>query len=169
MKRSRRRRIAVLLLVSAIVAGGIFAGGAAGTGSADTEDHATTSTAEGSGDRIGPITRCFAGDGYPIAVGETGATIDALVHFSVLTDPSVGNEFGLEATGAIGGDPIVTLAAGVRLSASEAITDGVNPFAAFDLLYAYELRLPMFDGTIEETEYREEGSPITSASGIGPC
>jgi len=169
MKRSRRRRITVLLLVSAIVAGGIFAGGAAGTGSVDTEGHATTSAAEVDGDRVGPITRCFAGDGYPISVGETGATIDALVHFSVLTDSSVGNEFGLEAAGAIGDDPIVTLAAGVRLSASEAITDGINPFAAFDLLYAYELRLPMFDGDIGETEYREEGSPITSAAGIVPC
>ena len=173
MERSRRwltlTGIIALLLVSATAGAGAFADGAAEVETADAELRSTDSAAHVDGDRVGPLTGCFAGDGYPISIGETGATIDALVHLSVLTDPSVGNEFGLEAAGEIGDDPIVTLAAGVRLSASEAITDGINPFAAFDLLYAYELRLPMFDGNIGETEYREDGSPITSAAGVVPC
>jgi|GEM_PF-299508 hypothetical protein len=121
------------------------------------------------GDRPAAATGCFAGDGYPISIGDEGATIDTLVHLSVLTDPAVGNEFGIEAAGAIGEDRIVTLAAGVRLTAREAIADGLNPFAAFDILYSYELRLPMFDGTIDDSEYRDEGSPISSAAGVDPC
>lgn len=141
----------------------------AGTGSVATQRHAVASAGEVDGDRVGPLTRCFAGQGYPISIGETGATIDALVHLSVITDPAVGNEFGLEAAGAVGDDPIVTLAAGVRLTAREAITDGLNPFSAFEVLYTYELRLPMFDGAIGDAEYRDEGSPITSGAGVVPC
>jgi len=115
------------------------------------------------------MTACFTGDGYPISIGETGATLDALVHLSVLTDPAVGNEFGIEAAGTLEDDSIVTLAAGVRLTAREAIADGVDPFAAFDILYTYELRLPMFSGSIDETEYRDSGSPFRSSAGVVPC
>jgi len=114
-------------------------------------------------------TRCFAGEGYPISIGDGGAAIEALVHLSVLTDPTAGNEFGLEAAGTLDGEPIVTLGAGVRLTAREAIANGVDPFAAFDVLYAYELRLPMFDGSIGDSEYRDEGSPIDSGAGAVPC
>lgn len=87
----------------------------------------------------------------------------------MLTDPTAGNEFGLEAAGTLDGEPIVTLGAGVRLTAREAIANGVDPFAAFDVLYAYELRLPMFDGSIGDSEYRDEGSPIDSGAGAVPC
>lgn len=195
MHRSRRIRIvgvvAALLILSATVgvgavAGGVVeagtatgeatggeptAGGVAGTetDSAGTAFRPASSTADTDGDRSGPLTRCFTGEGHPISIGDSGATIDTIVHLSVLTDPAVGNEFGLEAAGAIDGDPIVTLAAGVRLTASEAIADGFDPFAAFEVLYAYELRLPMFDDGIDETEYRDDGSPITSAAGVVPC
>ncbi|MFO8115187.1 MAG: hypothetical protein R6U01_07475 [Halorubrum sp.] len=116
-----------------------------------------------------PPTRCFAGEGYPISIGETGATIHAVVHLSVLTDPAAGNEFGVEAAGALDGDPIVTLAAGVRLTAREAIANGVDPFAAFDVLYAYELDLPMFDGAVGDSDYRDDGSPIESGAGAAAC
>jgi len=175
MDRSRRpplvALLAALLLASVAVGPGAFAGGVGGleTGSAEADTDAMAVTADVGEPRAGMPTRCFAGEGYPISIGEAGATIDAVVHLSVLTDPAVGNEFGLEAAGSIGDDPIVTLAAGVRLTAREAIADGVDPFAAFDVLYAYELRLPMFDGAIGDAEYRDEGSPVTSAAGVVPC
>ena len=156
--------VAVLLL-SATVAGGALAGGAAATqsgGDAAAGDDAAT-------DRVDPPTRCFAGEGYPISVGDEGPAIEALVHLSVLTDPAAGNEFGLEAAGTLSGEPIVTLGAGVRLTAREAVANGVDPFAAFDVLYAYELRLPMFDGSIGDAEYRDDGSPIDSSAGAVPC
>ncbi|MFD1572004.1 DUF7332 family protein [Halorubrum laminariae] len=124
---------------------------------------------EPGGSSVEPMTACFTGDGYPISIGETGAALDALVHLSVLTDPEVGNEFGIEAAGTLADDSIVTLAAGVRLTAREAITGGVDPFAAFDILYAYELRLPMFGGSIDETEYSDSGSPFRSSAGVVPC
>lgn len=171
-------RVAAVVIVVAVVA--VAAGAAVGSGATasdetgpfEGDDRGTIEREtpdETTRDGVGPLTRCFDGKGYPISIGDEGATIDALVHLSVLTDPAVGNEFGLEAAGAIGGDPIVTLAAGVRLTAREAIADGVNPFAAFDVLYTYELRLPMFDGAVDDTEYRDEGSPITSAAGAIPC
>ncbi|EMA58116.1 DUF7332 family protein [Halorubrum kocurii] len=156
--------VAVLLL-SATVAGGALAGGAAATqsgGDAAAGDDAAA-------DRVDPPTRCFAGEGYPISVGDEGPAIEALVHLSVLTDPAAGNEFGLEAAGTLSGEPIVTLGAGVRLTAREAVANGVDPFAAFDVLYAYELRLPMFDGSIGDAEYRDGGSPIDSSAGAVPC
>ncbi|WP_418284938.1 DUF7332 family protein [Halorubrum sp. DTA46] len=170
--------VAVAVVVVVVVAAS--AGAAAGSGATasdatsalDGDDRGTIDgerSDEAPRDGVGPLTRCFDGEGYPVSIGDEGATIDALVHLSVLTDPAVGNEFGVEAVGAIGGDPIVTLAAGVRLTAREAIADGVNPFAAFDVLYTYELRLPMFDGAVGDTEYRDEGSPITSAAGVVPC
>lgn len=175
MDRSRRPSLAALaaalLLASAVVGVGAFAGGVTGaeTGSAEADSRPAAVTAEVGDARANAPTRCFAGAGYPISIGETGATIDAIVHLSVLTDPVVGNEFGLEAAGSIGDEPIVTLAAGVRLTAREAIADGFDPFAAFDVLYAYELRLPMFDGAIDDSEYRDDGSPISSAAGVVPC
>ncbi len=193
MHRSRRIRIVgvvtALLVVSAAVGIGAVAGGVAGAATTTGDGTGVETVASGvaaegdsvaafrppssvadvDGDSADPLTRCFTGQGHPISIGETGATIDAVVHLSVLTDPAVGNEFGLEAAGAIDDDPIVTLAAGVRLTASEAIADGFDPFAAFEVLYAYELRLPMFDGGIGDTEYRDGGSPITSAAGVVPC
>ncbi|MDZ5812051.1 hypothetical protein U4E84_11930 [Halorubrum sp. AD140] len=171
-----------LLLVSALVASGAVTDGAVAADGAEAtqpdgaepavdgdapDGHAQAS--EAPDDAASPPTRCFAGDGYPISIGETGATIDARVHLSVLTDPAAGNEFGMEATGALDGDTVVTLAAGVRLTAREAVSNGVDPFAAFDVLYAYELRLPMFDGSLEDSEYRDDGSPIESGAGAVAC
>ncbi|WP_435073175.1 DUF7332 family protein [Halorubrum sp. HHNYT27] len=154
---------AALLLVSALVASGAAVGGASAANSGDTP------VAQTEEDAATPPTRCFAGDGYPISIGETGATIDIVVHLSVLTDPVAGNEFGIEAAGALGDDRIVTLAAGVRLTAREAISDGVDPFAAFSVLYVYELNLPMFDGAIADSEYDDDGSPIQSGAGTVAC
>ena len=147
-----------LLLLSALAA----SGAAVGVGAAQTGDDAD-------GAAVTPPTRCFAGDGYPISIGETGATIDAVVHLSVLTDPAAGNEFGLEAAGALDGVPVVTLAAGVRLTAREAVANGIDPFAAFDVLYAYELDLPMFGGAIGDSDYRDDGSPVESGAGAVAC
>jgi hypothetical protein len=147
-----------LLLLSALAA----SGAAVGVGAAQTDGGSA------GGDAATPPTRCFAGDGYPISIGDRGATIDAVVHLSVLTDPAAGNEFGLEAAGAIDGDPVVMLAAGVRLTAREALADGLNPFAAFDVLYTYELDLPMFGGAVDG-DYRGDESPIESAAGVAAC
>lgn len=167
---------AALLLVSALVASGAAVGeGAAQPESAEAAQPsgvaATGDAPDGpsAADAAAPPTRCFAGEGYPIVIGETGATIHAVVHLSVLTDPAAGNEFGVEAAGALDGEPIVTLAAGVRLTAREAVANGVDPFAAFDVLYAYELELPMFDGAIGDSEYRDDGSPIESGAGAVAC
>jgi hypothetical protein len=157
-----------LLLVSALAA----SGAAVGVGAAQTGGDASGNDPAGdgpNGDAVAPPTRCFAGDGYPLSIGETGATIDAIVHLSVLTDPAAGNEFGLEAAGTLDDDPVVTLAAGVRLTAREAVANGVDPFAAFDVLYAYELNLPMFGGAIDDAEYRDDGPPIESGAGTADC
>lgn len=169
--RTPRAAVAVaLLLVVATVAAGALVGAAAATPGSD----APAGGAGGGGaaapaDGVAPPTECFTGEGYPISIGEEGAAIEALVHLSVLTDPAAGNEFGLEASGTLSGDPIVTLGAGVRLTAREAVANGVDPFAAFDVLYAYEFRLPMFGGSIDDTEYRDDGSPIDSSAGSAPC
>jgi hypothetical protein len=167
-----------LLLVSALAASGAAVGGADATRTGDaattpTGGHAATGDApddpSAEGDAVTPPTECFAGDGYPISIGETGARIDAVVHLSVLTDPAAGNEFGVEAAGTLDDAPIVTLAAGVRLTAREALANGLDPFAAFDVLYAYELNLPMFGGAIGDSEYRDDGSPIESGAGAVAC
>ncbi|PAU84316.1 hypothetical protein CK500_07765 [Halorubrum salipaludis] len=169
-------RVAVsvaLLLVVATVATGGLAGAAAATSGGDA---GAPGGSDGGGalaaDRVAPPTQCFAGAGHPISIGDgggSGAAIEALVHLSVLTDPAAGNEFGMEAAGTLDGEPIVVLGAGVRLTAREAVADGVDPFAAFDVLYAYELRLPMFDGSIGDSEYRDDGSPIDAGAGVVPC
>lgn len=127
-------------------------------------------TPPGASDRdVGPITGCFAGDGYPLAIGDPPATIDALVHASVLTDPGAGDELGVELAGRLEDAPIVTLGAGVRLDAPGLIATGVNPFAAFDLLYTYELRLPMFDGIVDDPTYESDQPPVGSAADTVPC
>ncbi|KKF40066.1 hypothetical protein FK85_23790 [Halorubrum saccharovorum] len=168
--------VALLLVVATVASGGFVGVAAAAPGGSDAvtgDDGATGGSNDGGveapADRVDPPTQCFAGEGYPISIGDEGAAIEALVHLSVLTDPAAGNEFGMEAAGTLAGDPIVTLGAGVRLTAREAIANGVDPFAAFDVLYAYELRLPMFDGAIDDSEYRDDGSPIESSAGTVPC
>ena len=190
MTRSPRSRVGLLavslLLVVATVGAGAVAGGSAAS---ETFAHspavtAHPSTAEpaggparvGSGANateglVGPLTGCFTGAGYPISIGgdEAGAAIDAVLHLSVLTDPAAGNEFGVETAGRLDGEPIVTLAAGVRLTARQAVVDGVDPFAAFDVLYTYELRLPMFDGAVGDADYEDDGSPIGSSAGAVAC
>ncbi|TKX78883.1 hypothetical protein EXE53_18805 [Halorubrum sp. SD626R] len=165
MKRPDRLRVVVAVALLLAAPGAVS--GAALTGPAQAADDGLPG--DPSDGSVEPMTACFTGDGYPISIGETGATLDALVHLSVLTDPAVGNEFGIEAAGTLEDDSIVTLAAGVRLTAREAIADGVDPFAAFDILYTYELRLPMFSGSIDETEYRDSGSPFRSSAGVVPC
>ena len=174
------RRVALAsVLVLALVGGGTLAG----AGAADVAD-----TAAGSGpvahdavgdanapgnefdeEPVGPITDCFAGEGYPLVIVYPPTTIDSLVHLSVLTDPQNGGEFGVELAGTIEDDRIVTLAAGVRLSRAGLVATGVNPFAAFDLLYTYELRLPMFDGTIGQSTYEEDRPPVSGATETVPC
>lgn len=168
---ARTGAVAVAVLVlSAVVGTGAFVGGAAAAGSAGDPVVQTVGGPDRFGDdEVGSLTECFVGEGYPIAIGESGPTIETRVHLSVLTDPEVGNEFGLEAAGTLGGTPIVTLAAGVRLTAREAIANGLDPFAAFDVLYTYELRLPMFDGSVDDSEYRDDGSPIDAGTGSVTC
>lgn len=162
--------LALLLVVASVASGGFVGAAAATPGGGDgAAGGSEDGTVEGDGDRVAPPTQCFAGRGHPISIGENGPAIEALVHLSVLTDPAAGDEFGLEAAGTLDGDPIVTLGAGVRLTAREAVANGVDPFAAFDVLYAYELRLPMFDGSIGDSEYRDDGSPIESGAGAVPC
>mgnify|MGYP006284363613 FL=1 len=117
----------------------------------------------------GPITGCFTGDGYPLAIGNGSAQIDAAVHASVLTDPAAGDEGGVELAGSLEQTRIVTLAAGVRLDAPGLLAAGTNPFAAFDLLYAYELQLPMFAGALGTSAYRGDGPPVGSAADAAPC
>jgi len=116
-----------------------------------------------------PLTGCFAGNGHALDIGNGSATIDGLVHASILTDLSNGNEFGVELAGQINDDEIITLAAGVRLSRSGILEDGVNPFAAFDLLYNYNFQLPMFTGMIDQSTYTETTPPLTSAAGEVEC
>lgn len=134
-----------------------------------TTDVGSGAAVDDAGRTDAPPTRCFDGDGYPLSIGNGSATIDAVIHLSVLTDPAAGNEFGVELAGSVDRDPIVTLAAGVRLTAPG--TDAVvsNPFAAFDLLYAYELRLPMFEGAVDDSEHREDRPPVGSPAGSVPC
>jgi hypothetical protein len=141
--------------------GGASAGGAAAMGSG----------AEADREEVPPITRCFSGTGYPISIGdgEGGATMETVIHLSVLTDPRAGNEFGIETAGRLDGEPIVTLAAGVRLTGREAIANGLDPFAAFDVLYTYEMRLPMFAGAVGDADYDDDGSPIESSAGAVAC
>ena len=126
---------------------------------------------DANGSEVAPITRCFSGSGYPISIGgdEGGATMRTVVHLSVLTDPRAGNEFGIETAGRLDGASIVTLAAGVRLTGREAIADGFDPFAAFDVLYTYELQLPMFAGAVGDADYEDDGSPIGSSAGAADC
>jgi hypothetical protein len=182
MNRHSVRRLAALatalLLVSALAASGAAVGDASAAttavttvtqteGDAPNDDEFGAPSADG--DDVTPPTRCFAGDGYPISIGETGATIDVIIHLSMLTDPVAGNEFGIEAAGALADEPIVTLAAGVRLTVREAVRDGIDPFAAFEVLYAYELDLPMFDGAIGDSEYDDETAPIESGARTVAC
>ena len=151
-----------VLLLALVGSGALVGGGAAvvdGEPSADELDDAT----------VDPITECFAGEGYPLVIGDPPTTIDSLVHLSVLTDPSNGGEFGVELAGTIEDDRIVTLAVGVRLSRAGSVATGVNPFAAFDVLYTYELRLPMFDGVIGQSTYEEDSPPVSGAAGTVPC
>lgn len=194
-QRTRVRALALsLLLLAASLGGGAVAGqvaasetptqstadgvsaGAGGTVGPVVDPATAGPATAGSGvdaNRSGgaPITRCFTGSGYPISIGdaEGGATMETVVHLSVLTDPGAGNEFGVETAGRLDGEPIVTLAAGVRLTGREAIANGFDPFAAFDVLYTYELRLPMFAGSVDDADYEDEGSPIDSSAGAVAC
>ena len=178
---TRVRALALsLLLLAASLGAGALAGQAAAWGGTATQSAAegpvvgpaTAGPGLGSnGSDVAPITRCFTGSGYPISIGdgEGGATMEAVVHLSVLTDPDAGNEFGLETAGRLDGESIVTLAAGVRLTARQAVADGIDPFAAFDVLYTYELRLPMFAGSVSDADYEDDGSPIDSGAGAVAC
>ncbi|ELZ35633.1 DUF7332 family protein [Halorubrum tebenquichense] len=178
MTRSHRARVGVLALALLLVAAGVGGGAVAGSASASATHASTVSEGpatvgpglDGNGSEVGPITRCFTGEGYPISIGgQGGATMEAVLHLSVLTDSGAGNEFGLETAGSLDGEPIVTLAAGVRLTAREAIANGVDPFAAFDVLYTYDLRLPMFEGAVGDAGYEDDGSPIDSTAGAAAC
>ena len=189
MTGSSRTRVVVLTLSLLLVAASVGVAGAAGSaGASATADRTTDASTAGSaggpaavgtggaeadpnGDRVAPITKCFTGDGYPISIGdgEGGATMTTVIHLSVLTDPAAGNEFGVETAGRLDDEPIVTLAAGVRLTGREAFADGIDPFAAFDVLYTYELRLPMFDGAVGDADYEDDGSPIDSSAGAVAC
>ncbi|WP_424015310.1 DUF7332 family protein [Halorubrum xinjiangense] len=188
MTRPQRTRVRALALALLLLVASLGAGAVAGqvTGqTAPPEGTATESAGEGpaagpatvgpgvdaNGGEAPPITRCFTGSGYPISIGdgESGATMETVVHLSVLTDPGAGNEFGIETAGRLDGEPIVTLAAGVRLTARQAIADGIDPFAAFDVLYTYELQLPMFAGSVGDADYEDDGSPIESSAGAVDC
>jgi hypothetical protein len=164
--RVRALALSLLLLAASVGAGvGAVAGQPAG-------GPATVGTgADADRGEVPPITRCFSGTGYPISIGdgEGGATMETVIHLSVLTDPRAGNEFGIETAGRLGGEPIVTLAAGVRLTGREAIANGLDPFAAFDVLYTYELQLPMFAGAVGDADYEDGGSPIESSAGAIAC
>ncbi|MWV65753.1 hypothetical protein GRS48_13115 [Halorubrum sp. JWXQ-INN 858] len=175
--RARTARLVAALVAAAVVASVALVGGVAAAGGVATADAAVTphddaalATSDGvAAGSVGPLTECFVGEGYPLRIGEPPTAIESVVHLSVLTDPSAGTEFGVELAGTVGDDRIVTLAAGVRLNRIGLIETGTNPFAAFDVLYAFELSLPMFDGAIDESTYADEGSPISGAAGVVPC
>ena len=156
---------AAVLLVGLVALTGVVGVGFVGVTVADT-DHTENGLDEGA---VGPITECFAGTGYPLVIGDPPTTIDALVHLSVLTDPDSGGELGAELAGTMNDERIVTLAAGVQLNRVGLLATGVDPFAAFDILYTYEFRLPMFDGLIDASSYEADGPPVSGAAGTVPC
>ncbi|ELZ44754.1 hypothetical protein C463_07357 [Halorubrum californiense DSM 19288] len=187
MTRSSKTRVRALALALLLVAASLGAGTVAGqtaasktVAPASVDEGATGPATAGPGvdanrSEVPPITRCFTGTGYRISIGdggddgEGGATMETVIHLSVLTDPGAGNEFGIETAGRLDGEPIVTLGAGVRLTARKAIADGLDPFAAFDVLYTYEFQLPMFAGAVGDADYEDDGSPIDSSAGAVDC
>ena len=190
MTRPQRTRVRALALALLLLAASLGAGAVAGQAPASgAAAHSSGTGIHSSVDRpaegpatagpgvdanpgeVPPITRCFTGSGYPISIGdgEGGATMETVIHLSVLTDPGAGNEFGVETAGRLDGEPIVTLAAGVRLTGREAVANGFDPFAAFDVLYTYELQLPMFAGAVGDADYEDDGSPIDSSAGAVAC
>lgn len=114
-------------------------------------------------------TGCFRGKGHQFRIGESPGTIDSAIHLSVLTNPADGSEFGLESVGDLEQGRVVTLAAGVRVSGSDVIESGGNPFAGFDLIYRYELDLPMFDGRVNQSTYSDDRPPVESGVGVVDC
>ncbi|TKX59044.1 hypothetical protein EXE44_05740 [Halorubrum sp. SS7] len=186
-RRTRALALSLLLLAASVGVGvGAVAGQPAASGADDRAPGATVQSvggapadgpatvgtgADANRSTAPPITRCFTGRGYPISIGDggSGATMETVVHLSVLTDPAAGNEFGVETAGRLDGEPIVTLAAGVRLTGREAIANGFDPLAAFDVLYTYEMRLPMFAGAVGDADYEDDGSPIESSAGAVAC
>ena len=137
----------------------------------------------------GPPARCFPDDGTEFVVGTEGPQVEFTLHTSLL-DAVVAAEtganttnvtntsnvtsdfnatngtpapgaFGIEATASTLSDEIVSLQAGVLYEGVDNVTDFLlDPFEPFALAFDYRLRIPAFEGTMADSEYRESDVPV---------
>ena len=118
-----------------------------------------TVPAADSSSAVAPVNgACFPGDGYRFDIGTEGPRIVAVLHLSVFTDPLNPGAFGVELSGTALNQSIVSLQAGVRYDG----VDGpgqllADPFAPFEYVFDYRMRLPMFaSADVGPSEYESE-------------
>lgn len=154
-----------------------------------TGPHEAASLAPASTHPLGHPARCFPDDGAEFVVGTEGPQVRFTLHTSLLSavvaaetgsnttnvsdtadlnvttnttnaTPAPG-AFGIEATASTLSDEIVSLQAGVLYEGVDSVTSFLlNPFEPFALAFDYRLRIPAFEGTVADSEYRESDVPV---------
>ncbi|WP_336025476.1 DUF7332 family protein [Halobellus salinisoli] len=158
---SRRLSIAVrLALVIALVASVATVGIAPVTAQSGDSSTGSESTEEAD-DR-----HCFPGGGHDLGIGDGNPHIDVTVHTSLFTSapPSA---LGLSARGVALDSDIVELRTGVVF---EGVPDGASVDAvwnAFAILFDYQLSLPMFADSVDDSTYEPTGGPVSGVETRG--
>jgi hypothetical protein len=110
---------------------------------------------------------CFPPGGHRFVIGTEGPQIGIVVHTSLLTSLGRPGALGMEAVGAIDGEPIIVLRTGVLF---EGVGDPfgffAEPFSRFSIAFHYEFRLPMFGS---DYDYESNESPVLGPVGTRGC
>ncbi|WP_449267270.1 DUF7332 family protein [Halalkaliarchaeum desulfuricum] len=152
-------------------AGATGAAGAATEPAPDVDDRTAVETGESVTDTEVPDSGCFAGEGRAFSIGTEGPRIAMRLHLSVLTDLGEPGSFGVELAGSTGQFDVVHLVAGVQFAGVEDADRFLrDPFQAFDLVYTYELRLPMLADTPGvDPVHTEDEPPVDGPVGVADC
>lgn len=118
-----------------------------------------------------PVGACFPGDGYELTIGSEGPQIDAIVHYSLLTNLGAPGSVGIEMAGTTGSQYIITLRTGVLFEGvGDAQSFVTDPVSQFSVAFEFDFSLPMFAGvTGGDFDYNSDEAPIDRPIGDAVC
>lgn len=137
------------------------------------DGHASIETERGgaTSQQQSPVGACFPGDGYELTIGSEGPQIDAIVHYSLLTNLGAPGSVGIEMAGTTGSQYIITLRTGVLFEGvGDARSFVTDPVSQFSVAFEFDFSLPMFAGaTGGDFDYNSDEAPIDRPIGDAVC
>ena len=147
--------LVVALVASAAMVGVVPAAAQSGDSSTDSERSADDER------------RCFPAGGHDLTIGDGNPHINVTIHTSLFTSPAPPSALGLSARGVALEADIVELRTGVLFEADPENLAASAVWDSFVVLFDYQLSLPMFADSFDDSTYEPTDGPVSGVETRG--